>query len=51
MYFLANHPVPGADYDGVIELLLNAGSEFNFANKSTGDDEVDNMLRKRGVIT
>ena len=51
MYFLANHPVPGADYAGVIELLLNAGSEFNFADKSTGDDEVDNMLRKRGVIT
>ena len=51
MYFLTNHPVPGADYAGVIELLLNAGSEFNFANKSTGDDEVDDMLRKRGVIT
>ncbi len=51
MYFLANHPVPDADYPGVIELLLNAGSEFNFANKSTGDDKVDDMLRKRGVIT
>ncbi len=50
MYFLANHPVPDADYAGVIELLLNAGSEFNFADKSTGDDEVDDMLRKRGVI-
>ena len=50
MYFLANHPVIGADYAGVIELLLNAGSEFNFANKATGDDEVDDMLRKRGVI-
>ena len=51
MYFLANHPVIGADYAGVIELLLNAGSEFNFADKATGDDEVDDMLRKRGVIT
>lgn len=50
MYFLANHPVIDADYAGVVELLLNAGSEFNFANKSTGDDEVDDMLRKRGVI-
>ncbi len=50
MYFLANHPVPDADYAGVIELLLNAGSEFKFANKSTGDGEVDDMLRKRGVI-
>ena len=50
MYFLANHPVIGADYAGVIELLLNAGSEFNFADKLTGDDEVDDMLRKRGVI-
>ncbi len=49
MYFLANHPVPDADYAGVIELLLGAGSEFNFAD-TTGDDEVDNMLRKRGVI-
>ncbi len=49
MYFLANHPAPDADYAGVIELLLNAGSEFNFANKSTGDDEVDDMLRKRGI--
>ena len=51
MYFLANHPVPDADYAGVIELLLNAGSEFNFADKTTGDDEVDDVLRKRGVIT
>ncbi|MDE2699984.1 MAG: ankyrin repeat domain-containing protein [Gemmatimonadota bacterium] len=50
MYFLTNHPVPDADYAGVIELLLNAGSEFNFAGKTTGDDEVDDMLRKRGVI-
>ena len=50
MYFLANHPVPDADYAGVIKLLLNAGSEFNFAGKTTGDDEVDDMLRKRGVI-
>ncbi len=50
MYFLANHPVPDADYAGVIGLLLNAGSEFNFADKSTGDDKVDDMLRKRGVI-
>ncbi len=50
MYFLANHPVSDADYAGVIELLLNAGSEFNFAD-TTGDDEVDNMLCKRGVIT
>ena len=41
MYFLANHPVPDADYAGVIELLLNAGSEFNFGGKTTGDDEVD----------
>jgi len=51
MSFLANHPVPDADYAGVIELLLNAGSEFNFANKPTGDDEVDDMLRRRGVIS
>jgi len=51
MYFLANHPVIGADYAGVIELLLSAGSEFKFADKLTGDDEVDDMLRKRGVIT
>ena len=50
LYFLANHPVPDADYAGVIELLLNAGSEFNFADKLTGDDEVDDMLRRRGVI-
>ena len=50
MYFLANHPVSDADYAGVIELLLNAGSEFNFADKATGDDEVDDMLRRRGVI-
>ncbi len=45
MYFLTNHPAPDADYAGVIELLLNAGSEFNFADKATGDDEVDDMLR------
>ena len=51
MYFLANHPVPDADYAGVIELLLNAGSEFNFSDKATGDDEVDDMLRRRGVIS
>lgn len=51
MYFLANHPVPNTDYAGVIELLLNAGSEFNFVDKLTGDDEVDDILRKRGVIT
>lgn len=51
MYFLANYPVIGADYAGVVELLLDAGSEFNFADKSTGNDEVDDMLRKRGVIT
>ena len=51
MYFLANHPVPDADYAGVIELLLNAGSELNFAGKSTGDDGVDDMLLKRGVIS
>ena len=51
MYFLANHPVPDADYAGVIELLLNAESEFNFADKATGDDKVDDMLRRRGVIT
>ena len=51
MYFLANHPTPDADYAGVIESLLNAGSEFNFADKATGDDEVDEVLRKRGVIT
>ena len=51
MYFLANHPVIGADYAGVIELLLNAGSEFNFADKATGNDDVDDMLRKRGVIS
>ena len=51
MYFLANHPVLDADYAGVIELLLNAGSEFNFADKATGDDEVDDVLRKLGVIT
>ena len=51
MYFLANHPVIGADYAGVIELLLDAGSAFNFADKATGDDEVDDMLRKRGVIS
>ena len=50
MYFLANHPVPDADYAGVIELLLNAESEFNFADKATGDDKVDDMLRRRGVI-
>ena len=51
MYFLANHPVPDTDYAGVIELLINAGSEFNFADTLTGDDKVDDMLRKRGVIT
>ncbi len=51
MYFLANHPAPDADYAGVIELLLNAGSRYDFADKATGDDEVDDMLRKRGVIT
>lgn len=51
MYFLANHPVPDADYAGVIELLLNAGSEFNFSDKATGDDKVDDMLRRRSVIT
>ena len=51
MYFLANHPVPDADYAGVIELLLNAESEFNFTDKATGDDKVDDMLRRRGVIT
>ncbi len=51
IYFLANHPVIGADYAGVIELLLDAGSEFNFGDKLTGDDKVDDMLRKRGVIT
>ena len=50
MYFLTNHPVLDADYAGVVELLLNAGSMFNFADKTTGDDEVDDMLRKRGVI-
>lgn len=50
MYFLVNHPVLDADYAGVIELLLNAGSEFNFSDKATGDDGVDDMLRKRGVI-
>ena len=50
MYFLANHPVIGTDYAGVIELLLDAGSEFNFGGKTTGDDEVDDMLRKRGAI-
>ena len=50
MYFLTNHPVSDADYAGVIESLLNAGSEFKFADKATGDDEVDDMLRKRGVI-
>lgn len=50
MYFLANYPVIGADYAGVIDLLLNAESEFNFGGKTTGDDEVDDMLRKRGVI-
>ena len=50
MYFLANHPVIGADYAGVIELLLNAGSEFNFGGKTTGDDEVDGVLRRRGEI-
>ena len=33
MYFLTNHPAPDADYAGVIELLLNAGSELNFAGK------------------
>ena len=49
LYFLANHPVPDADYAGVIELLLNAGSEFNFSDKLTGDDEVDDMLSKRGI--
>ena len=51
MYFLTNHPVPDADYAGVIELLLNAGAEFNFFGKATGDDDVDDMLRKRSVIT
>ena len=51
MYFLANHPVPDADYAGVIKLLLNAGSEFNFSDKATGDDKVDDVLRKRGVIS
>lgn len=51
MYFLANHPVPDADYAGGIELLLNAGSEFNFSGKATDNDDVDDMLRKRGVIT
>ncbi len=50
MYFLANHPVIGTDYAGVIELLLDAGSEFNFSDKATGNDDVDDMLRKRGVI-
>ena len=49
MYFLANHPVIDADYAGVVELLLNAGSRYDFAD-TTGDDEVDDMLRKRGVI-
>ncbi len=51
MYFLTNHPVPDADYAGVIELLHNAGSGFHFTDKATGDDKVDDMLRKRGVIT
>ena len=50
MYFLTNHPVLDADYAGVIELLLNAGSEFNFGGKTTGDDEVDDMLRKGNYI-
>ena len=50
MYFLTNHPAPDADYAGVIELLLNAGSEFNFSDKATGDDKVDDVLLKRGVI-
>ena len=49
MYFLANHSVIDADYAGVIELLLNAGSRYDFAN-TTGDDRVDDMLRKRGAI-
>ena len=52
MYFLANHPVPDADYAGVIELLLNAEIGVQFCwYKATGDDEVDDVLRKRGAIT
>ncbi len=49
MWFLANVPEPDADYARVIDLLLNAGSKFDWDIKGTGNEKVDQVLRKHGV--
>ena len=41
---------PGADYAGVVELLLEAGSEVSGDPKATGDERVDEVLRRHGFL-
>ncbi len=50
LHFAINAPNPGADYPAVIELLLNAGLKFEGSRKGTGVANLDDVLRKHGLI-
>ena len=50
LHFAINSPNPGADYPAVIDMLLDAGLEFEGTRKGTGLDDVDAVLRRHGRI-
>ena len=50
LHFAINSPNPGADYPAVIDMLLEAGLEFEGTRKGTGLDDVDAVLRRHGRI-
>lgn len=50
LHFAINSPGPGADYPAVIDMLLNAGLEFEGTRKGTRLEGVDAVLRRHGKI-
>ena len=50
LHFAINAPNPGADYPAVIDALLKAGLKFEGSRKGTGVANLDDVLRKHGLI-
>jgi ankyrin repeat protein len=46
VFFACNHPVRAADYETIIDLLLDAGAEISMVKYPTGKVSIDVVLKK-----
>ena len=50
LHFCTNDPEPDVDYAGVIDLLLEVGSQWDWPKKEISDEKLDPVLKKHGLI-